>query len=58
MGLTCSLEHTYLLGFLKLYLFNISLQSFSFFLIASKALSNLDIREDFENKKNKLEKEK
>jgi hypothetical protein len=47
MGLTCSLEPACLSDFLKLYLFNVSLQSLSFFLIASKALSNLDIGEDF-----------
>jgi hypothetical protein len=46
MGLTCSLGLPTLLGFLKLYLFNVSLQSLSFFLIASKALSNLNTRED------------
>jgi hypothetical protein len=44
---TCSPRPTYLLGFLKLYLLNVSLQSPSFFLIASKVFSNLDIREDF-----------
>jgi len=47
MGLTCSLEPAYLLGFLKLYILSVSLQSLLFFLIASKALLNLDIREDF-----------
>jgi hypothetical protein len=47
MGLTCSLEPACLLGFLKLYLLDVSLKSLSFFLIASKALSNLDIGEDF-----------
>jgi hypothetical protein len=43
---TYSLGLAFLLGFLKLYLFKVSLQSLSFFLIASKALSNLDIGED------------
>jgi hypothetical protein len=60
MGPTCSLNLlACLLGFLKLYIFNVSLQSLSFFLIASKALSNLDIKEDlWEEKKKKLKNEK
>jgi hypothetical protein len=53
MGPTYSLGLAYVLGFLKLYILNVSLQSFSFFLITSKSLSNLDIGEDFwEKKKN------
>jgi hypothetical protein len=51
--LTCSLGPTFLLGFLKLYLLNVSLQSFSFFFIASKAFSKLDIGEDFKKEKEK-----
>jgi hypothetical protein len=47
IGLTYSLGLASLLGFLKLYLFNVPLQPLSFFLIASKAFSNLDIEEDF-----------
>jgi hypothetical protein len=47
MESTCSPRPTYLLGFLKLYLLNVSLQFPLFFLIASKVFSNLDIREDF-----------
>ncbi len=44
---TYSLGPTSLLGFLKLYLFKVSLQSLSLFLFASKTFSNLDIKEDF-----------
>jgi hypothetical protein len=47
MGPTCSLGLAYVIGFLKLYLLNVCLQSFSFLLITSKALLNLDIKEDF-----------
>jgi hypothetical protein len=35
-----------LLGFLKLYLFKVSLQSISFFQIASKAFSSSEIGKD------------
>jgi hypothetical protein len=47
MGLTYSLGPAYLLGFLNLYFYNVSLQFLLFFLISSKALSNLNIEEDF-----------
>jgi hypothetical protein len=47
MGPTCSLGPAYVLGFLKLYLLNVSLQSLSFLLITSKAFLNSDIKEDF-----------
>jgi len=43
---TCSLAPASLLGFVKLYLLNVYLQSLSFFLIASTTFSNLDIEED------------
>jgi hypothetical protein len=43
---TCSLVLAFLLGFLKLCLFKVSLQSLSFFLITSKDFSNLDNGED------------
>jgi hypothetical protein len=47
IGLTCSLEPTSLLGFLKLYLLKVFLHSFSFFKIASNVFLDLDIEEDF-----------
>jgi hypothetical protein len=46
IGPICSLGPASSLGFLKLSLLNVYLQSLSFFLIASKALSNLDIEKD------------
>jgi hypothetical protein len=55
MGSTCSLGLTSLLSFLKLHFLNVSLQSFSFFLISSKVLSKS--KKIYEKKKkNKLEK--
>jgi hypothetical protein len=45
--LTCSLGPTSFLGFLKVYLLKVSLESLSFFLIPSKVFSNLDIEKDF-----------
>jgi hypothetical protein len=42
----CSLGPSFLLGCLRVYLLKVSLQSFSSFLITSKAFSNLDIGED------------
>jgi hypothetical protein len=42
IGPTCSLVPASLLGFLKLHFLKASLQFPLFFLIASKALSNLD----------------
>jgi len=55
MGPTCSLGPAYLMGFLKLYIFNVSF--FFIFFIASKSFSNLDIGVH-SKKKNKLEKKK
>jgi hypothetical protein len=46
IGPTCSLALAYFWGFLNLYFLNVSLQSLSFFLIASKAFSNLDNGKD------------
>ncbi len=43
---TCSLVPTSLLGFLELYFLKKNLQFLSFFLIASKAFSNLNNGED------------
>jgi hypothetical protein len=43
---TCSLGPASFLGFLKQYLLKVFLESFLFFLITSKAFSNLDIGED------------
>ncbi len=44
---TCSLVLTFLLGFLNLYFLKVFLPSLLFFLIVSKALLNLDNRENF-----------
>jgi hypothetical protein len=59
MGLTCSLRHAYLLGFLKLYLLNVSLQFLSFFLLLQMLFQIWISEKIYENKKNnKLEKKK
>ncbi len=58
MGSICSLGLACLLGFLKLYFFNVSLQSFHFFKFLQK-LSQIWISKKIsEKKKNKLEKKK
>jgi hypothetical protein len=58
MGPTCSLGPAYFLGFLKLYLFNVSLQSLSFFLLLQKFSHTWILERIFEKKNNKLKKEK
>jgi hypothetical protein len=58
MESTCSLTPTYLLGFLKLYLFNVSLKSPSFFLLLQKFSQTWILERIYEKKKNKLENKK